>query len=396
MKTLFKNFKIINKGEILPQSELSVTDGVIDGFISCDENEYDRIVDGEGKLYLSPGFIDIHTHGGGGYDFMDSVAEEYDLVAVNHAKYGCTALYPTTVSASEEELKASLDAFKKAKEMKSGARLLGIHLEGPYISKNQKGAMDEKYIRLPDPCEYKELFALSDDIVRMTVAPELEGSDELGVFMREHNVIPSIGHTDAVFTDIERAHEKGGYSIMTHLYSCMPLTHRKNAWRIARAVEAGIYLDTMYVELIADGCHLPPEILKMVYKFKPEDKIILITDSMRAAGMGEGVFRFGSRANGYDIVVEDGVAKLMDRTAFAGSVATTDRLVRTMVNMAGVPVEKAVRMITENPACAMGISDSFGVIEKGRAADLTVFDSDINVKCTLVDGKFVYDVLRCS
>ncbi len=393
MKILFKNFKIINRGEILPETELSVMNGIIDGFGAADGMNYDRVIDGNGELYLSPGFIDIHTHGGGGYDFMDSVAEEYDLIAANHAKYGCTALYPTTVSASEEELKASLAAFKKAKVMKSGAKLLGIHLEGPYISKNQKGAMDEKYIRLPEPDEYKGLFALSDDIVRMTVAPELEGSDELGVFMREHNVIPSIGHTDAVFTDIERAHEKGGYSIMTHLYSCMPLTHRKNAWRIAGAVEAGIFLDSMYVELIADGCHLPAEILKMVCKFKPEDKVILVTDSMRAAGMGEGVFRFGSYANGYDIVVEDGVAKLMDRTAFAGSVATTDRLVRTMVRMAGVPIEKAVRMITQNPADAMGISDSFGVIERGRAADLTVFDSDINIKSTLVDGKFVYNVM---
>ena len=114
MKILFKNFKIINKGEILSETTLSVTDGVIDGFVAEDESCYDRIVDGKGELYLSPGFIDIHTHGSGGYDFMDSVAEEYDLVGVNHAKYGCTALYPTTVSASEEELKASLDAFKKA------------------------------------------------------------------------------------------------------------------------------------------------------------------------------------------------------------------------------------------------------------------------------------------
>ncbi len=391
MKILFKNFKIINKGEILKETQLSVTDGIIDGFDASNEADYDRVVDGRGELYLSAGFIDIHTHGGGGYDFMDSVAEEYNLVAQSHAKYGCTALYPTTVSASEEELKASLDAFKKAKDMKNGAKLLGIHLEGPYISKNQKGAMDEKYIRLPDPAEYKELFAMSDDIARMTVAPELEGSDELGVFMREHNVIPSIGHTDAVFTDIERAHTNGGYSIMTHLYSCMHLTHRKNAWRIAGAVEAGIYIDTMYVELIADGCHLPAEILKMVYKFKPEDKIVLVTDSMRAAGMGEGVFRFGSYANGYDIIVEDGVAKLMDRSAFAGSVATTDRLVRTMMDAAGVPIEKAVRMITENPARAMGIADSYGIIEKGRAADLTVFDGAVDVKCTLVDGVFVHD-----
>lgn len=390
MNTLFKNFKIISEGKILSENCLSVIGSKISGFKESSEIEYDNVIDGEGKLYLSHGFVDIHTHGGGGYDFMDSVAEEYNLVARNHAKYGATALYPTTVSASEDELKASLVAFNRAKKMEGGARLLGIHLEGPYISKNQKGAMDEKYIRLPDVKEYAELFAMSSDIVRMTVAPEIEGSDELGVFMGEHNVIPSIGHTDAVFTDIERAHKNGGYSIMTHLYSCMPLTHRKNAWRIAGAVEAGIYLDTMFVELIADGCHLPHEILKMVYKFKPEDKIILVTDSMRAAGMGEGVFRFGSRANGYDIVVEDGVAKLMDRTAFAGSVATTDRLVRTMVQMAGVPIEKAVRMITENPCVAMNIQDQCGFIKEGRNADITLFDDDVNIKLTMVGGNVLH------
>lgn len=390
MNILFKNFNLIANGNLKSESVLSVIGGKIADFSEIDGVEYDRVFDGKGELYLSAGFIDIHTHGSGGYDFMDSVAEEYNLVAQNHAKYGCTALYPTTVSASEEELLATLSAYDKAKNMKGGAKLLGIHLEGPYISKNQKGAMDDKYIRLPEPAEYSQLFERSKEIRRMTVAPELKGSSELGVFMKKHGVISSIGHTDAVFSDVVEAHEKGGYALMTHLYSCMPLTHRKNAWRIAGAVEAALYLDTMAVELIADGCHLPPEILKMVYKFKPEDKIILVTDSMRAAGMGEGVFRFGSRANGYDIIVEDGVAKLMDRTAFAGSVATTDRLVRTMVNMADVPVEKAVRMITENPAVAMGIDDEFGFLEKGRAADLAVFDSDINIKLTVIDGEIVH------
>lgn len=391
MNTLFRNFKIISEGEIKPYNTVSCVDGRIDGFCENESITYDRIIDGNDELYLSAGFVDIHTHGGGGYDFMDSVAEEYNMVAQNHAKYGCTALYPTTVSASEEELKASLSAFEKAKDMKGGAKLVGIHLEGPYISKNQKGAMDEKYIRLPDKNEYAELFKLSKHIKRMTVAPELEGSAELGVFMHEHDVIPSIGHTDADFKAVEAAHEKGGYALMTHLYSCMPLTHRVNAWRVAGAVEAGYYIDTMAVELIADGCHLPPEILKMVYKFKPLDKIVLVTDSMRAAGMGEGVFRFGSRANGYDIVVEDGVAKLMDRTAFAGSVATTDRLVRTMVQMAGVPIAEAVKMITENPCIAMKIDDEYGYLKEGRAADIAVFDSDINVKYTMINGILEYE-----
>lgn len=390
MNTLFKNFKIIADGKVMKENTLSVVDGKIAAFSELPEFDYQNVIDGEGALWLSAGFIDIHTHGGGGYDFMDSVAEEYALVAKNHAKFGSTALYPTTVSASEEELSATIDAFEKARDIKGGAKLVGLHLEGPYISKNQKGAMDEKYIRLPDKNEYEKLFAKSKSIKRLTIAPELCGSAELGTFMNERGVIPSIGHTDAVFSDIERAHKEGGYNLMTHLYSCMTLTQRKNAWRIAGAVEAGLYIDDMAVELIADGCHLPPEILKMVYKFKPLEKIILVTDSMRAAGLPEGIYRFGSRKNGYDVIVEDGVAKLMDRSAFAGSVATTDRLVRTMVKNAQVPIEKAVKMITENPADAMNISSEYGYLKIGRSADITIFDNDINIFYTFVDGEEVY------
>ncbi len=391
MNTLFKNFKILKGGKILSENSLTVKEGIISSFSEEEGVNYDRVVDGEGKLYLCAGFVDIHTHGGGGYDFMDSVAEEYNLCAKNHAKYGCTAMFPTTVSASPEELSATLDAFEEAKAMKGGAKLVALHLEGPYISKNQKGAMDEKYIRNPDPTEYSALFAKSAHIKRLTVAPELEGSAELGVYMTEKGVVPSIGHTDADFNDVVAAHEKGGYKLMTHLYSCMTLTHRKNAWRIGGAVDAGLYLDTMAVELIADGCHLPKEILKLVCKCKPHDKIVLVTDSMRAAGMGEGVFRFGSRANGYDIIVEDGVAKLMDRTAFAGSVATTDRLVRTMVNLAGIDIADAVMMITENPAKAMNVENEYGFLDIGRAADITVFDDDIDIKLTMIDGDVEYE-----
>jgi len=170
----------------------------------------------------------------------------------------------------------------------------------------------------------------------------------------------------------------------------MTLTMRRNAWRHAGAVEASYLLDDMYVETIADGCHLPKELLKLIYKIKGPDKIVLVTDSMRAAGMGEGVFRFGSRANGYDIIVEDGVAKLMDRTAFAGSVATPDRLVRTMVDLAEVPLAKAVKMITETPAKVTRIFDERGSLDDGKAADITVFDEKLRVQLTMVGGEVVY------
>lgn len=388
MVTAFKNFKIIRHGEISPFTDLLVNDGKIAAI--GHELKGDRYVDGKGEFWLSAGFIDIHTHGGGGFDFMDADPDEYVGVARNHAKFGATSLYPTTVSASREELLASLRAFEEAQKKNDGAHLLGIHLEGPYISPEQSGAMDPKYIRVPDKEEYSEMFALSKNIRRMTIAPELPGSAELGQYMRENGIIGSIGHTNGLAEDVIDSHYEGGYNLMTHLYSCMTLTMRRNAWRHAGAVEAAYLLDDMFVEAIADGCHLPKELLQLIYKIKGEDRMILVTDSMRAAGMGEGVFRFGSRANGYDIVVEDGVAKLMDRTAFAGSVATPDRLVRTMVDLAQVPLAKAVKMITETPAHAMGIYNERGSLDDGKAADITVFDDKVRIQLTMVGGEIVY------
>ena len=388
MVTVFKNFKIIRHGEISPFTDLLVSDGKIIGI--GHELKGDRYIDGKGEFWLSAGFIDIHTHGGGGYDFMDADPDEYVGVARNHAKFGATSLYPTTISASREELLASLRAFEEAQKKNDGANLLGIHLEGPYISPDQAGAMDPEYIRVPDKKEYSEMFKLSKNIRRMTIAPELPGCAELGQYMRENGIIGSIGHTNGLAEDVIEMHYEGGYNLMTHLYSCMTLTMRRNAWRHAGAVEASYLLDDMYVEAIADGCHLPKELLQLIYKIKGPDRMVLVTDSMRAAGMGEGVFRFGSRANGYDIIVEDGVAKLMDRTAFAGSVATPDRLVRTMVDLAQVPLAKAVKMITETPARVMGIYDQRGSLDDGKAADITVFDDKVRVQLTMVGGEIVY------
>lgn len=388
MITVFKNFKIIRHGEISPFCDLAVENGKIIAIGRDLTGE--RFIDGKGEYWLSAGFIDIHTHGGGGYDFMDADPDEYVKIARNHAKYGATSLYPTTVAASREELLATIKAFDEASKKNDGANMLGIHLEGPYISPEQAGAMDPKYIREPKREEYEELFALSDNIRRMTIAPELHGTAELGIYMKERGIIGSIGHTNAIAEQVTDAHYEGGYDLLTHMYSCMNMTKRQNGWRRAGAVEAAYLLDDMYVEAIADGCHLPKELLQLMYRIKGEDHMILVTDSMRAAGLKEGVYRFGSRANGYDIIVEDGVAKLMDRTAFAGSVATPDRLVRTMVRVAQVPLTKAIKMITETPAKAMGIYSERGSLDDGKAADITVFDDNVRIQLTMVGGETVY------
>lgn len=389
MTTLFKNFRILRDGKEEKEKDLLVKDGKIAAIGTG--LEADVTVDGEGKLFLSAGFIDIHTHGAAGFDFMDADAYEYNAIAKCFASHGATALYPTTVAASEEELIAVLKAFDTACEKDGGAKLLGLHLEGPYISPEQNGALDKKYIRSAKPEEYTRLFALSDKIKRMTVAPEIDGVTELGSYMAEHGVVGSIGHSDAYYSDVIKAYEEGGYRLMTHFYSCMSSLRRHKGYRIAGVVEAGYLLDDMMVEVICDGCHLPAEFLRLIYKVKGADNIILVTDSMRAAGAGEGIFHLGSRENGYDVIVEDGVAKLMDRTAFAGSVATPDRLVRTMVGLTESTLPEAIKMITENPAKAMHIQNEYGFLEVGRAADITVFDENIDIKMTLVDGKTVYN-----
>ncbi|MDD6264915.1 MAG: N-acetylglucosamine-6-phosphate deacetylase [Clostridia bacterium] len=388
MTTLFKNFKIIKNGKIDSADSLTVKDGVIASF--NEETNQDIIIDGRNELFLSAGFIDLHTHGAAGFDFMDADAFEYNSIAKCHAMHGATALYPTTVAASKEELISVLEAFNKAKKKQGGARLLGIHLEGPYISPNQNGALDKKYIRDAKPEEYVDLFSLSNDIKRMTVAPEIEGVEELGKYMMKNGIVGSIGHTNATYSEVLSAYENGGYRLMTHFYSCMSSLRRHNGWRIAGCVEAGYLLNDMMVEVICDGCHLPSEFLRLILKVKGAGNIILVTDSMRAAGAGEGVFHLGSRKNGYDVTVEDGVAKLMDRSAFAGSVATPDRLVRTMSSLTEATLAESVMMITENPAKAMHIDNEYGFLEVGRKADLTVFNENVDIKLTMVDGEIIY------
>lgn len=390
---LFKNFNIIDRGCIIKDAAIYVAGDKISAAPPV-LNDNTEFIDGGGKLYLSAGFIDIHTHGGGGFDFMDADADEYNAIARHHASHGTTALYATTVSASREELIDSLEAFKKAKNIPGGAKLLGIHLEGPYLALSQKGAMDPEYIRDPVPAEYKQLCELSDDIKRITLAPELDGAVELCGYLKGRGIIASIGHTDAVCSDVITAFEAGHCRLMTHLYSAMSMTRRIGINRFGGAVEAAYLLDDMYVEIIADGIHLPEELLKLIYKIKGDDRIVLITDSMRGSGMPEGVTAIlGSRKNGNIAIIEDGVAKLPDRTAFAGSIATADRLIRTMTDIAGVPLESAVKMMTETPAKAMGIYNERGSLSKGKYADLIVFDDEINILLTMSEGEIVYSAL---
>ncbi|SHF00272.1 N-acetylglucosamine-6-phosphate deacetylase [Caldanaerobius fijiensis DSM 17918] len=388
---LIKNGRVLTPFREIKDGMVVINNGKIDyvGFYNKDiaDNFTGKVIDA-GGMYISPGFIDIHTHGGGGHDLMDGTVDAVLGMAKAHALHGTTTIVPTTLTAPIGDIYKALDNVKEAKRVCEFPTILGVHLEGPYFSKAQKGAQDERYLRIPAKGEVDKLIGYSDDIVRVSAAPEIEGGLELGRYLKSRGIVASIGHSDATYDDVVMAVENG-YTHVTHLYSGMSGVRRINAFRVAGVIESALLMDELTVEIIADGKHLPPPLLKLIYKIKGADKIALVTDSMRAAGMPEGEYILGSLKGGQKVVVEDGVAKLMDRSAFAGSVATADLLVGNMIRLAGAPVLDAVKMMTSTPAKIMHIDDSKGSLSKGKDADVVIFDDDINIKHVISVGKVI-------
>lgn len=388
MRTVLKNGKVITPIRVIENGGVVIEDGIIKQVFQGDASDIQgecNVVDVEGR-YIAPGFIDIHTHGAGGHDYMDGTVEAIIGASKAHMEHGSTTVVPTTLTSTMEELFAFFDCYREAKEkMDGGPNLLGLHLEGPYFSMEQKGAQDPRYIKNPDREEYLKILDHSDDIVRWTVAPELDGAMEMGRELTSRGILCSIGHSNAIYENVLEAFENG-YTHVTHFYSGMSMVRRINAYRYSGVVESAYLIDEMTVEIIADGDHLPESLLKLIYKIKGSDNICLVTDSMRAAGMPEGEYKLGSLEDGQSVVVEDGVAKLLDRSAFAGSVATADRLVRTMVEVADVPIADAVKMITFTPARIMGIDDRKGSLVASKDADIVVFNGNIDIDLVIVGG----------
>ena len=385
--TVITNARIIRDGKIT-DGALAYENGILTelpaSFDGCE------VIDANGA-YLCAGFIDLHTHGGGGYDFMDGTVESFLGAAELHAQHGTTTLLPTAMSASYEETCAMFDVHARAQAINErGADMPGIHLEGPYFSPAQAGAQDPRFLKNPTPEEYMPILNSTDKLLRWSVACELDGAFELADACREKGVLCAVGHSDADLATVEEA-MKHGYTHLTHFYSGMSTVHRVNAYRVCGVVEAGYLLDDLTVEIIADGCHLPKGLLQMIYRFIGPDRTCLVTDSIRGAGLPDGAESIlGSLANGQTVIIEDGVAKMPDRQAFAGSVATTDRLLRTMVNIAEVPLCDAVKMLTETPAKIQKFTDR-GFLEVGKRADIVLFNDDLHVVRTVVGGRTVYE-----
>ena len=343
----------------------------------------------ESENFVAPGFIDIHVHGGGGHDFMDGTEEAFLGAAKLHVSHGTATLLPTTLTCSDDELFGAFEVLRRVREDKLyGGVFYGMHLEGPYFSPEQAGAQDPRYLRTPEPQHYEKILKQGEGLIaRWSSAPELKGALELGDRLKELGICAAIGHTDAYYEDVLESC-KHGYTHVTHLYSGMSTLRRIKGYRRPGVLEAAYMIDELTVEVICDGRHLPLSMLGYVFRAKGAHKCALITDSMRGAGMTEGKTIIGSLKNGQECYIEDGVSKMPGGNAFAGSIATADRLVRNAV-AAGARLEDAVRMITKTPADIIGMRDR-GELVPGKRADFTVFEGDINIVSVISGGHTVY------
>ena len=389
MKTLIQDARLVLTDRVTEPGWLLIGEGrILDSGPGQPTCGADTRFDAEGG-YLTPGLIDMHLHGGDGADFMDATEEAFLQAARLHLSHGTTSLMPTTMSASLEELLDLISCYRKVRDKTDGLpHFLGLHLEGPFLAAAQAGAQDPKYLYPPVPENYMPLLEAGSGLIRrMSVAIELPGALELGDELAKRGIQAAVAHSDASYDQLMAAIPHG-YTHLTHFYSGMSGLRRVGAYRKLGLIESAYLDDRLTVEIIADGKHLPAELLRLIVKGIGIDRISLITDATRGAGLPNGSHVIlGSLANGQETVIEDDVAFMPDHTCFAGSVCTADRCIRTMVQLAGASLPDAVRMMTLNPARLLGIADRKGSLKPGCDADFCLFDEKLNIKAVFASGK---------
>ena len=335
------------------------------------------------EYVVVPGFIDEHVHGAAGSDAMDGTMEDLGKIANALASEGTTAFLATTMTQSPENITKALKAVKAYRELspESGAEILGVHLEGPFISKDFVGAQPIEYLAKPSVEVFKKYQDASGDCVRIvTLAPEVEGSTELIKYLVSQNIVASIGHTNATYVDVKKAVEVGATNL-THTYNAMkPLHHRE-----VGTVGSGFLFDELNCECICDGIHVSGPAIQLLHKNKPADKMTLITDAMRAKHMPDGVSELGGQV----VIVKNGEARLENGT-LAGSVLKMNNAVKNVMKFLNLPLEEVVKLASQNPAKNLGVFDQMGSIKEGKRADFLILDKDLNVVQTVRNGKVIY------
>jgi len=340
-----------------------------------------EVIEGKDK-YIVPGYIDIHVHGGGGSDVMDGDYEAINQIAISHSHFGTTSFLPTTMTTSKDKIIRSLRSICGAvKKGTAGAEILGIHMEGPYINPEKKGAQKEDEVKKISIEDFLKFNQASGNLIRLvTIAPEIPGALNFIEYLDKQEIITSVGHSNATYAQVQ-AGIQAGLSHVSHTFNAMRGLHHREPG----VVGAALISPELAVEVIADGIHIHPIVLKILTKIKESEKVVLITDAMRAAGLKEGTYDLG----GQEVIVTKGQARLKDGT-LAGSVLTMDKAVRTMVNKIGIQLPKAIQMASYNPAKSIGIDDKKGSLEPGKDADIVILNKNLETELTIVTGKIVY------
>ena len=382
--------KIINGNLLTPQgilkeATLVVCDGKIRE-ITTDRPEIENAetYDAQGNV-VAPGFIDMHVHGGGGRYFLEASKEAFNIINKAHALHGTTAIFPTLQSAPMCQFAQAAevcDALMRHPE--SGAQVMGLHLEGDYLNPVRCGGQDPDSLLLPDPKVYRPFLESTPSLARWSAAPELPGALEFGTFVSSKGVLVAIAHTVADYPMVKAAWEHG-FSHATHFYNAMTSVHKDREFKHEGTVESIYLMDDMSVEVIGDGIHVPVPLLKLIYKIKGVERTSLVTDGMAYSAFD--AQKDTGQTDSPKIIIEDGVCKLADRSALAGSIATMDVVVRTMVQKAGIPLTDAIRMASETPARRMNIADRKGSLEKGKDADIVVLSKELEVIQTFCRGE---------
>ena len=383
--TQIVNGKILTPQGWLKNGSIILRDNKILEVTNCDLAIIGAsLVDARG-MYVIPGGIEMHVHGGGGRDFQEGTKEAFQTAVQAHLKYGTTSIFPTLSSSTIPMIQRAVATCNELMAQPNSP-ILGLHLEGHYLNPAKAGAQMPECIKNPDPNEYVHIVENSPCLKRWDAAPEMPGAIQFGRYLTEKGILPSIAHTAAEWEHVKAAYE-AGFTHVTHFYNAMPGFHNKREYKYEGTVESVYCIDDMTVELVADGIHVPPTILRMCYKIKGVERMALITDALAVAAC-EGGTAFDPR-----VVIENGVCKLSDRSALAGSIATTDRLIRTAVQQAEIPLEDAVRMCSETPARIMRVDDRKGTLQRGKDADIVLLDEKLNVRCVWQMGTIVENTL---
>jgi len=382
------NGRIILPKRVVRGEALVIASGRIVGMTS--EHSIDNAIPrvDVGGRYVSPGLIDIHTHGAMGHEFNEGADDAFEAITEEQARHGVTGLLATTSSIPIEHLTRSLGVCRRwvSTVQHDGTRVLGAHLEGPYFSPSQKGAQDPHNIRVPADGTPEELLAYSDIIRIVTYAPELPGALALTAKLAGLGIVPAAGHSSATDEQVRAAVEVG-LRHAVHLWSGQSTTVRVGPWRKPGLLEASLVFDELTGEIIADNRHLPATLMKLAYRCKGPDRLCAVSDAIAGAGLPEGTRLTSGHV---ECELRDGVAILLDRSAFAGSTTLLNQMIPVLVNVVGVPLPEAIRMTSLTPACVIGLQETIGSLESGKRADIAVFNEDFTVWRTMIGGRWVY------